>query len=249
MRRGYHATLESWRQSPFFQQLPTDQARAASIRFARWCRDLALVFERHGEARSREIIDQMRPDLFSEGIWNELGVLETWVAARRDDDRDGRLTAGWVTQSWEYVLSSEAGRRARLALDGQTDPLREVTSVDTDFAARFGPQLAPSPPQPPANSGTHSAVSEQPPTPPPASGGQQPVTQLTGQTSSANDGDESQPPSSNEDGRAGLNNTAGHAALSQTTGADLLPPLLRNLVVTTNTVSNNPDAMACPKSK
>ncbi len=66
LRRGYLETLEAWRASPEYLGLPTDQVRGASLRFARWCQDLAVVFERHGAARSREVVGLMSPDLFTD---------------------------------------------------------------------------------------------------------------------------------------------------------------------------------------
>ncbi len=208
---GYYETVESWRASEMFVGLPNDAVRALSLRYARWCRDLALVFERHGAARSRETILQMGEDMCSNEYWNELELLNAWIAARTAVIHERPLIAGWVTQTWQHVAEGRNSRITRLSTDGLTDPLFEQTNFDADFAHLYGPLLGPTPPQ--------DVV------PAPATG----ATTSNNATEPSNDAHHE---ASNAD--AGARGTTAGQSNNGTDGtatADTLPPLMRSLVV------------------
>ncbi len=144
MERGYHETLQSWLASSSYTETSDDNDRLESLAYARWCRDWALVFERHGAARVREIFDDTRPrQRSSPGVWNERIIFNAWFDARLQHPGGQRLRAGWVSQSWEAVSNDRAGRIERLSLNGVDDVLYELTSLDPEFVAVFGPQLGP----------------------------------------------------------------------------------------------------------
>jgi hypothetical protein len=238
LRTGYFETAESWRSSHLYAGLPSDLVRALSLRFARWCRDLALVFERHGAARSREIIHQMGDDMCSAGFWNEMVILDAWVEARRAAEDERHLLAGWVTQTWENVSAGRASRITRLSLDGQTDPLHESTNFDADFAHMYGPLLGPTPPEPTAgrnNSGTvvgsqdrETRRSGTPGTSNPSNGAFDPTPVPVPHPSST-----ATAPDTTANTATTVNDTTGGVP-AETGPADSLPPLMRNLVVSSH---------------
>jgi hypothetical protein len=205
-----------------FRGLPDDGVRALSLRYARWCRDLALVFERHGVARSREVIQQAGEDMCSGEYWNEGALLTAWVEARMAAPNERPLLAGWVTQTWQHAENTRESRTTRLALDGRTDPLLEPTNFDADFAHLYGPQLGPTPPA--------TAVTE----PGPSSAPDQEDSDRRQRTEGRTGDTDKDPPGESDattGGQLANNSTSGDDHQRPIAVADALPPLMRNLVV------------------
>ncbi len=57
MENGYLETLNSWVQTTSYTATVDEDERRESLALLRWCRDLALVFDRHGAARTREVLE------------------------------------------------------------------------------------------------------------------------------------------------------------------------------------------------
>ncbi len=108
---------------------------------------MAVVFKRHGAARSREIILQLGDNICSAGFWNEMVILNALIGARTAVEAERPLLAGWVTQSWEQLDGGRESRITRLSTDGRTDLLLfETINFDADFCHYYGPLLGPAPP-------------------------------------------------------------------------------------------------------
>jgi hypothetical protein len=143
MQRGYLETRDSWIAWPQYINANNQEERDETLAYLRYCRDLALTFDRHGAARSREVLEALPVHRRLNGVWNQRVVYNSWFDARSARVNGRRWVAGWVSQSWEQVLADRPTRIELLSLDGQEDTLYEFTEFDTEYMPIFGPQLGP----------------------------------------------------------------------------------------------------------
>jgi hypothetical protein len=143
MLRGYLETRESWIAWPQYVNAANQEERDETLAYLRYCRDLALTFDRHGAARSRDILEALPAHRRLTGDWNQRIIYNSWFDARNARENGRRWVAGWVSQSWEQALVDRPARIELLSLDGREDVLYELTEFDTEYVPIFGPQLGP----------------------------------------------------------------------------------------------------------
>jgi hypothetical protein len=110
-------------------------------RYARWCRDTILGFERYGDAVINAILSDFPSDdgvaalthsdargLFGEwrAYW---GPNEPWAPTH--------VRAGWITAQGLESGAGQALRLTRLSLDGESDVLNDGTWLDAEVARIF----------------------------------------------------------------------------------------------------------------
>jgi hypothetical protein len=140
LTHGYREALLAWTRSvPLRMMTPENQEESFS--FFLWTRNLFILFERHGAARSRGVLDLMDPDLIRTGHWSQADAYDAWMQNRNATDATDEMRQtlrGWV-QLTRTELERGRQLRARLhSLDAVSDVLYEPTESDAEFIAVLG---------------------------------------------------------------------------------------------------------------
>jgi hypothetical protein len=137
LEHGYRAALSAWVRSTPFRQM-SEENQNNSFRFFLWTRNLFIVFERHGEGESRNVLSLMDPDLLMPGHWNQASAFDEWFN-HRNATEEGRATLrGWVHLTRAELDAGRAARARAHSLDGVSDVLYERTESDAEFVAVLG---------------------------------------------------------------------------------------------------------------
>jgi hypothetical protein len=143
LQRGYGETMQAWITSPQYTGSTNQEQRDETMAYLRYCRDLALTFDRHGAARTREILEALPVQRRLRDDWSQRIIYNSWFDARNSRENGRRWLAGWVSQSWDQAVADRSTRIELLSLNGQDDVLYELTEFDTEYVPIFGPQLGP----------------------------------------------------------------------------------------------------------